>query len=301
MSKIQYIYKNLREDTLSIIEMANTIVLDYQCQGFDLTLRQLYYQFVSRDWLPKSWIDPETGSTNNEKSYKKLGDMISNGRLNGLIDWNSITDRTRKINTFPSWKSVSEILRSVKDSFSLDKWEDQRKMVEVWVEKDALVSVVEKACRYYEVPFFSCRGYVSQSAMWRSAMRIQDYYKPTTILHLGDHDPSGIDMTRDIIDRLKMFGTDNVVVERIALTPAQIEKYNPPPNPTKITDTRAKKYIEDHGHSCWELDALEPAMLVDLIVKNIEPQIEFDNLNEVRQKEDEEKEKLEDITDSLEQ
>lgn len=84
------------------------------------------------------------------------------------------------------------------------------------------------------------------------------------IIHLGDHDPSGIDMTRDIIDRMDIFEA-GVGVERIALNMDQIELYNPPKNPAKLSDTRAKGYIEKFGSSSYELDALEPRVIRDLI------------------------------------
>ena len=84
------------------------------------------------------------------------------------------------------------------------------------------------------------------------------------IIHLGDHDPSGIDMTRDIQERLSMFGAD-VYVKRVALTMNQISTYNPPPNPAKITDSRCGKYIAEYGDESWELDELEPQVITDLI------------------------------------
>lgn len=86
------------------------------------------------------------------------------------------------------------------------------------------------------------------------------------ILHLGDHDPSGIDMTRDIVARLEVF-TDyaGIEVRRVALNMDQVEQYGPPPNPAKLTDSRVGQYIAVYGLDSWELDALEPQVIVDLI------------------------------------
>ena len=153
----------------------------------------------------------------------------------------------------------------------LDKWEGQPNYVEVWVEKDALVDIVGQACRPIDTPYFSCRGYTSQSEMWSAAQRFirQNRIRENCfIIHLGDHDPSGIDMTRDIQERLEMFGA-NVEVKRVALTMDQVETYNPPPNPAKITDSRASKYIHLFGDESWELDALEPQMLNNLITNEV--------------------------------
>jgi hypothetical protein len=84
MPIIKYKDFNFRSASLSVIELANSIIAEYQAQGYDLTLRQLYYQFVARGIIP-----------NSDAEYKKLGSVINDGRLAGLIDWDSITDRTR--------------------------------------------------------------------------------------------------------------------------------------------------------------------------------------------------------------
>lgn len=85
------------------------------------------------------------------------------------------------------------------------------------------------------------------------------------VFHLGDHDPSGIDMTRDIEDRLALFADHVIEVRRLALNRDQIDLYKPPPNPAKVTDSRSDGYIAEHGHDSWELDALSPTVLADLI------------------------------------
>lgn len=139
-------------------------------------------------------------------------------------------------------------------------------MLKYGLKKDALVDIVGQACQPIDTPYFSCRGYTSQSEMWTAARRFlrQNQREGRYIIHLGDHDPSGIDMTRDIQERLEMFGAD-VFVKRVALTMKQVKTYNPPPNPAKITDSRCGKYIDQYGEESWELDALEPQMLVNLI------------------------------------
>jgi hypothetical protein len=104
--------------------------------------------------------------------------------------------------------------------------------------------------------------------MWAAAMRLKGHIKrgqTPIILHLGDHDPSGKDMTRDITDRLELFVGDAVEIKRLALNMNQVEQYGPPPNPAKITDSRAEGYIAEFGNESWELDALEPTVLADLI------------------------------------
>ena len=289
--KIKYIDKKFSKSSKQIIETANAILDEYDQQGYDLTLRQLYYQFVARDLIP-----------NTQKSYKRLGNIINDARLAGKISWYSIVDRTRTLRGLTHNESPSEAIDEALKDYQIDMWSDQRYHVEVWVEKDALIGVIEKACTEYDVNFFSCRGYSSQSEMWRAARRLQVYYsenKIPVILHLSDHDPSGMDMARDIQDRLRLFGT-RLDYKRLALTMDQVEEYTPPPNPAKLSDTRANGYIIEFGNESWELDRLEPAVIKDLIQENIIKYIDWD-LWESRQEEmDDNREALRKIVDNWE-
>ena len=257
--KIQYKEIAFKQKSLDLIELVNSVIDEYRAQGYELTLRQAYYQLVARGYIE-----------NNERSYKNIGSLINDGRLAGLIDWNSITDRTRNLRNRAHWDQPQDVIYSAKYSYLLDKWEGQPNYVEVWVEKDALIDIVGQACRPLDTPHFSCRGYTSQSEMWSAAQRFirQKNREARYIIHLGDHDPSGIDMTRDIQERLEMFGAD-VYVKRVALTMNQVTTYNPPPNPAKITDSRCGKYIDQYGEESWELDALEPQMLTKLITNEV--------------------------------
>lgn len=273
---------NPKPATLAIVAKANEIIADYAAQGFSLTLRQLYYQFVARDLIP-----------NTERSYKRLGSIINDGRLAGLIDWSAIEDRTRNLRANPHWDDPASVIEAARQSYRIDMWENQPKRVEVWIEKEALAGVISGVCEELDVPYFSCRGYVSQSEQWRAGHRARYHFnresQQTVILHLGDHDPSGIDMTRDNDDRLAMFagyrGAPNV--QRIALNMDQIDEYGPPPNPAKFTDSRFESYVRDYGHQSWELDALEPRVLVELIREKVaiyrdedlwaEKEAQFDN------------------------
>ena len=278
MAKIKYENWNPTGTSLALIQTANQICADYRAQGYDLTLRQLYYQFVSRGEIP-----------NNQRQYKMLGTVIDKARRAGLLDWNYIVDRTRYLAGNPTYEDPAAIIESVVDKFYIDLWETQDTRVEVWVEKEALAGVVQRAALSRGCNYFSCRGYVSQSEMHAAAMRHRRYERngqDVVVVHLGDHDPSGIDMTRDIRDRLQLFGA-NTVVNRIALNYDQIEQYGPPPNPAKLTDSRAEGYIERFGDDSWELDALDPPTLNALITTEIDTYIEQDTF-QLRQDEQEE-------------
>jgi hypothetical protein len=266
VTRIQYLPLRLGARTLAVVAQANEIIAEYEAQGFTLTLRQLYYQFVARDLIP-----------NTMRSYKRLGSIVNDGRLAGLIDWEALEDRTRWLRELSHWEGPSAIVAACAEQFRVDRWAEQKYRPEVWIEKDALAGVIEGVCEELDVPFFPCRGYVSQSEQWRAGLRHARHRKngqTPLVFHLGDHDPSGVDMTRDNASRLRMFAGGRVEFRRLALNMDQIEQYDPPPNPAKITDSRAEGYIAEHGESSWELDALEPRVLVALVRDNVEALID---------------------------
>jgi hypothetical protein len=314
MPKIAYSAKRLGDKTLDIIDRANTIIDEYLAQGFDLTLRQLYYQFIARDEFPTSWIDTEynqrnglgADTKNTEKNYKRLGDIIADGRMVGLIDWEAITDRTRNLRANSHWSGPADIIESAAQSFRLDRWDGQERRCEVWIEKDALIGILEQVCPDNDVPYFSCRGYTSISEVWAAAQRIGKILQQgtdVTVFHLGDHDPSGVDMSRDIADRMDTFiehdseewdGDEFGTFElrRIALTMAQVRQYNPPPNPAKASDARYRKYRNLYGDECWELDALDPTTLVALIQSAIDEVRNASQWNVVQDREEQGRKQL---------
>jgi hypothetical protein len=264
MPKIAYEKTTMTETRLAVVNATNRIIRTYLKQGYRLTLRQLYYQFVARALIP-----------NTQRSYKRLGDIINQGRLQGLIDWHAIEDRTRSLATLGTFTGPDDCLACAAQTFRIDRWERQPVRIEVWIEKEALAGVAARVCHLNRVPYLSCRGYTSQSEMWGASRRLTRWVKEgqrVVILHLGDHDPSGIDMSRDITRRLKRFmgkAWEAVTFKRVALNMAQVNLYSPPPNPAKVTDSRYAKYRKAFGGQSWELDALEPAVISELILREI--------------------------------
>lgn len=282
MPKIAYgEMPNFRSSTWKVIDKANQIAERYKRMGFNLTLRQLYYQFISEDFFP-----------NTEQSYKRLGNIVNDARLAGVFDWNLILDRGRTA-YHTNWDTHEvptheDLVRDARWGMALDLWEGQERRVEVWVEKQALEEVVQRATHDFRVGYFACKGYVSQSEMWAAGQRLRRVAQggqAPLIIHLGDHDPSGIDMTRDIEDRLSMFAEAPVEVKRIALNMNQIDQYNPPPNPAKMTDSRFAGYVSEYGRSSWELDALRPELLVDLIQDTIRENMDIDSFRAQKEEE----------------
>lgn len=290
--KYKFIEKRFSRSSEYIIETANQILLNYKHQGFKLSLRQLYYQFVARDIFPEDrkwsyknnkWVRDPRGTKNADPNYKWLGDIISDARLAGLMDWDMIEDRGREAFLPAAWSSPAEIVMAAAKQFRVDRWEGQENYVEVMVEKDALSGILQPVCSRLHVRFTANKGYSSSSAMFEAGARIYDMLtakdsaaNTAHIFYLGDHhDPSGIDMTRDITERLIQFSRldtkyyDPIIVHRIALNYDQVEQWNPPENPAKQTDARYAAYRQEFGESSWELDAVEPKTLANLLQEGI--------------------------------
>lgn len=274
---------NFRDQGRLAIDRANTVIEEYAAQGYSLTLRQLYYQFVQRNWIP-----------NEQKEYDRLSEHVTNGRRAGLIDWNAIVDLTREIVSPASWADAQEIIRSASTGFRLDLWKNQPAHVEVWFEKDALMNVFERAANEQRIGYFSMRGYASDSSLWRAATRLkakQDEGKNVIVLHFGDHDPSGIDMTRDIEERLNLFQA-TPEIRRKALNIGQVKRYKLINNPAKESDSRHSKYKAEFGVYSWELDALEPSVLVKLVRDEVEKLIDAEQWAQDKAEEDKQRESL---------
>ena len=280
--KEAFVEQKLSPATMKVIDQANEIIEDFQQQGYRLTLRQLYYQFVTANFI-----------TNEEKSYKRLASIVSDGRLAGYIDWAAIEDRGRVASVPHYYNSPSEMLNVFKraaQGYTVNHWAGQSLYVELWVEKQALAGVLEPLAEKYQATLMVNKGYSSSSAMYDAAKRIRErmgtvgdrslavrsgedpWYmneseRDGLVLYLGDHDPSGEDMVRDIRERLTLFGVDagRFEVRKVALTTAQVKQYKPLPNPAKISDPRAAAYVTKHGNSSWEVDALPPATLHRII------------------------------------
>jgi hypothetical protein len=261
-----FINKKFQKKTLDLIDRANAIIEEYVEQGFVLTLRQLYYQFVARLIIE-----------NSVASYKRLGSILNDARLAGHVDWNHIEDRTRNLRTHAAWDDPADIIKSAASSYREDIWRDQIWRPEVWIEKDALLGVIESVCTEFRVPYFAHRGNNSQSEQYKAGKRyaamLEDGFQPV-VLHLCDHDPNGIDMSRDNTERLALFAGEPIQLRRIALNLSQVQQYRLPPNPAKDTDSRYESYVEQFGTECWELDALDPTVIANLVRAELEELID---------------------------
>lgn len=303
--KQKYIEKNFRAESLQLIAYCDKVLRGYISRGFVITVRTLYYQLVSQNII-----------RNKEEEYKRLTGLINDARMAGLIDWDVIEDRGRRPLVRGRWGSGKEFLESCAPGYHTDHWEGQDERVFVVVEKDALAGVLERKCREYDVPLLAAKGYPSVSSIrdlvhdqimpyifdgWSSRanpgkLPPGDKRQRIVFLHMGDHDPSGLDMSRDLEERLRIFGERAYHLEfkRIALNMDQIEEQQPPPNPAKSTDSRFKGYQDEHGDESWELDALQPDFLNELLETNIKEHIDQDKWDERAQEIEDTIKRLED-------
>lgn len=282
-----------------VVELAVDILDDYGRQGYTLTLRQLFYQFVSRSLFDVALLsDPKKG----ERVYKNFGALVAKARDFGLLSWSAIEDRDRSLMGWSFEEDEHELLADLEYGLVIDRWARMSSYVEVWVEKKALENVVAKACRRHRVPYMATKGYLSVSEAWRAGRRFREQLlkgKSCTLIHLGDHDPEGVDMTRDNEARIHKYAEDvSINVERIALNMDQIEEYNPPPNYAKASSSRFDGYVSEYGETCWELDALEPAVIENLIHDAVEPHIEDDVWQECDEEEDDKRRYLSQVYDN---
>lgn len=269
-------WRTTKEEVISDIQ---NVVQQYGNEGYILTLRQLHYQLVKANLI-----------VNHIRAYKKLGEILDDCKYSGIIDWDAFEDRTRVPYIPYSVDGVDDALQDTIDQYRLNRQHGQKEHIELWTEKDALSGILKRTTEKYHIQLVVNKGYTSSSALYEAYHRVINNLRDSktfTILYFGDHDPSGLDMIRDIRGRLTMMITkgkyklplkgleDWFQVVPIGLNMQQIKKYKLPPNPTKLTDTRSDKYVKLHGPDCWEVDALDPPTLTAIVEKNITERIDI--------------------------
>lgn len=263
-----------------------------------LTLRQIYYRLVAGGLIP-----------NRRSAYNGLSAQLVKAREAGEVDERRIVDRTRSIED-RAYDSPEDFLDAAiyttKNRFFRRFWTTQETYCEAWVEKDALSQVIAGALEDLNTIVAPSRGYSSYTYVRDAVRRFQNNRgdaEHVVILHLADHDASGLDMTRDLQDRFNAYSRGflfDVEVKRVALTIDQVRQYNLIPNPTKITDSRAGGYMAEYGDECWELDAIEPDELIRLVAEAVESEVtDWDAWDELKDQEVQERKTIREFLDEL--
>ena len=254
-------------------------VIDGLRSYWPLTLRQVYYQLVAAGIIP-----------NEIREYKRLSRILTSARLEGVVPWSAIEDRSRSIDLNVGWDNANQYISASVDSFlnyyHRDLSQGQNPRLEIWIEKDALSRVVSQAAGPYNVPVVVAKGFGSVSFVNEARDRIAKAFRGdirTRILYFGDFDPSGWEMLPAMMETLQdeMRLGDAVEDVRCALNPEQIEEYKLVHNPDafKTTDSRAKKFAARFGKVGYELDAISPADLSALVKKSIRHNFDMDEFD----------------------
>lgn len=241
--------KRLHESSLSLIRAVSAVTDELKAEGLTLTLRQLYYEAVRRGLIQ-----------NKPTQYKRLGNVVTEARIAGHLDWDAIADPMRNLESQTTFRNAAQYVAAMANQYNESLWADQPYYAEVWIEKDAIASVVERACLQYRVPYFVCRGYVSQQCLYDAGKRFSHHIsqgKIVRVFYLGDRDEFGGDLARDIEDRIDFFTrAGRPQFDPIAVRAEQITHLRLAPDPSNPSD--------------FEIEALPPKELLCLIVSSID-------------------------------
>lgn len=261
--------------TATEIEQLKDAIVGLLSQDNPQTVRQVFYRLVALGLIPKT-----------EAEYKHtVCRLLTDMRLSREIPFEWIADNTRWVRKPQSWGSVEEFLREVVNGYRRSRWQNQDVHIQIWLEKDALAGVFEEITAPLDVALFVGKGYSSLSFLNKAAQELESARKPAYIYYFGDHDPSGLDITRCTQERLREFAPNaHITFQRVAVTEDQIRNLGLPTRPTKQTDSRSKSFRGDSV----ELDAIPASVLRRLVRNCIEQHIDLQRWQEVETLEAEE-------------
>ena len=201
--------------------------------------------------------------------------LLKEARERGMIPWEWIVDETRELERVASWDDPADYVSTVSRAYRRDFWQHQPFRVEVWSEKGTVRGVLAPVLDQYGVGFRVMHGFGSATAVHDVA--IDDDGRELFVLYVGDYDPSGLCVSEvDLPKRLERYDGDHVSLERIALTLDQVRSLPSFPASDKAKDKRYKWFVQNYGDRCWELDAMNPNDLRDLVEEQIKARIEWE-------------------------
>lgn len=236
-----------------------------------LNVRGLCYVLESQQVIHKT-----------EADFDKVERLVVALRRDGTIPYDKISEGHRERHALHTYESIGQFLGTVKNGYRRDVWGTQPYHVEVWSEKNGLSNAIRPVCDTYRVPYVPTKGQPSLTLLYNSAQEMMASEKPTRLLYVGDHDATGVNISRVIEDELHEFGVD-VILHRVAVTPEQIATYHLPTRPGKQSDNKHAAFVAAYGPACVEVDALQVVsqdLLPSLIRQAIEPLIDWDVWNE---------------------
>ena len=237
-----------------------------------LTVRQIFYQLVSKGW----W-------ENKENKYTSLSALLKWTRMEGIIPWEDIEDRSRNFQDNSGFYSSEDFIKQEKRLFLTgyrrNRVQTQKVFIELWIEKDALIPIITDVCAQYSVSSVACKGNPSISYLKSFCDRCEFHPgKKIIVLYCGDFDPTGIQIPKSIEESLLKMNIHNITVKRIALNMEDTIIYNLVPNYQGINkkDTNTPQFIKQYGTDVFELDGLRPDILTGKIRSAIEAEIDLE-------------------------
>jgi hypothetical protein len=262
-----------------IVPVAKTIVESYDTA---VTLRQLFYQLVSRQIIENTSLD-----------YDYLSKVTAEQRRYGLFP--ALVDQTAHILAPRYFHSPLDSIQHVRDIYRVDRTEGQEVSLYLGVEKSGIQNQLWSWFgRRMALPILALGGYASQSYCDNIAADVAASGRPGVLIYAGDHDASGDDIYRDLLERTDCWAK----TYRIALTKEQVQDYDLPENPGKDTDTRTGAFMERHGYTenvQVELDALSPTVLRELYRNAIDQHWDEDAFDAAMEREEQERDQLDRI------
>jgi hypothetical protein len=242
-----------RRSTKDEVERRRWLLYGIVADMRPMTVRQVFYQATIRGLVEKT-----------ESGYDKVQNDLTIMRKEDGLPYGWIVDHTRRRRKPYTCNSIAEALETI-TQYRRALWRDVEEHVEIWIEKEALVGVVEPITERYDVPLMPARGYASLSFLNEAAEYYDGTGKDIFVYHFGDYDPSGQDAARDVEEKLTEMSFSDIYFEQIAVLPQQIVEWNLPSRPTKASDSRTPRWRAAGRGESVELDAIEPGRLRQLV------------------------------------
>ena len=261
-------------------------VINGRRRFWPLSDRAIHYGLLNDPPL-KHASKPKSRYDNTKRSYKSLVDLLTRGRLESIIPWEAIDDRTRPITTWKVHQTPRAFMRAEIDRFLKGYYrnllQSQPHHIEIVCEKNTIEPIVRPVAAEFTIPLTSGRGYCSLPPRRAMAQRYQMSGKQKLILLLvSDFDPDGEQIAQSFARSMRDdFRIKKIHPIKVALTAEQVEEYElPPVLSAKPTSTNYDRFVDKHGETVFELEALEPDTLQEIVRDAIDSVIDTDLYNE---------------------
>jgi hypothetical protein len=261
-------------------------VIESLKKWWPVTVRQVHYGLVSMPNPPlRHASKPDSTYRNDPQSYKSLTDLLTRMRVEGHIPYSVISDGTRSVTQWPTRRDVGDFLASAMNNLLHGYWRDlmqsQPCHIEIDIEKNTLINIVKPIAARYTIPMLSLRGQSSNTAIYQLAERFRKSGKEKLLLLMvSDLDPEGEVIARNVGRRLRDEFSVNVTAHKVAITPEHVKQFSLPPLAVaKEGSSRRAAYVAEHGEHVYEVEALKPSDLEEILTAEIDRVIDRDAFN----------------------